>query len=149
MKMGDHTLIRLPINYVNLSEFSRGDVFIIGDKVYARFGAIRCARRESSNNDRVNYIVMIGGTKVLWVSDRDPEFESQFPIFPYFEQGDDVGRISVGAYVLLNKKIGDLEKEISELKDQNNKIISHLETLMIGLGARLYTDPAIDKPGWK
>jgi hypothetical protein len=91
------------------------------------------------------YNIEVGIPKInnynrYWQTDRNKEFEAQFPEFPYYTDKLYLKWRSIENTI----KINTLEHKINEMENHMAIIISHFETLMTVLGTRLPTDDPLE-----
>ncbi len=84
---------------------------------------------KESHYNKTAYFVVFESCYYSIITPRIPEFEAIFPEFPYFRE------------VYNSNK---LELKIAETNDRIDKIVSHLEALIIGLGQRKASEESLD-----
>ncbi len=75
------------------------------------------------------YIILYENSYVIITSPRNLEFESLFPCFPYYRD--------VYNFRLLEQKINTIDERV-------DRVASHLEALIIGLGQRKASEESLD-----
>jgi hypothetical protein len=89
---------------------------------------------------------------LLWISEKNKEFEKQFPEFPYMGNFNNVKYYTtmyklndiIDANIANTELIMSMQGQITELTNQVAALTSHLETLLVGLNERLPTSDPID-----
>jgi hypothetical protein len=82
-----------------------------------------------------NYIITHDQKKHTFYPDYNTHFAEQFPIFPYSSEKYEAMKMAKYQQGL-DSKFDKINQKLEELQQENIKLLSHLEAIMIAIGER-------------